>query len=261
MERKQYEMGASVGAFEGRQGYANDLLGFIILFAIIGLVGIVLGVMQDYARDKIVAIGGGMLFLGLAAWQLSLFFGRRKMGIELFQEGFVFRNEKGQELPCRWDEISEVYERVVYRNAARRIGAMWGYTIHKNNGETIKFFNSIEDIYQFGSILKGKVADSLLPFMEEMYHSGKAVSFGSKLGFSRQGVISGQKTLPWNQIDALVFPNDSFEVYQKNNKKLWAYVPHSYIANYSIFKGFLEQTIESMPESERPNIGRKNRSV
>ncbi len=261
MEENEFDMGASVGAFENRQGYANDLLGFIVLFAVVGLVGIVLGVMQDHARDKIVAIGGGILFLGFAAWQLYLFLGRRKMGIELFQEGFVFTNEKGQELPCRWDEISEVYEKVVYKNAARRIGARWGYTIHKSNGEKIKFFNSIEDIYGFGSILKGKVAANLLPLMEEMYHSGKSVSFGSKLGFNRQGIISDQKTLAWNQIDALVFPHDSLEVYQKSSKRLWTYVPHSYIANYSIFKGFLEKIVESMPESERPNIGRKNRHV
>jgi len=261
MERKELDMGASVGAFENRQGYANDLLGFIILFAVVGLVGIVAGLMQNYARDKIMGIGGGVLVWGLVAWQLYLFFGRRKLGIELFQEGFVFRNEKGQELPYRWDEISEVYERVVYRNAARRIGAMWGYTIHKNNGEKIKFFNSIEDIYGFGSILKGKVTANLLPLMEETYHSGKAVSFGSKLGFSRQGVVAGQKTLPWNQVDAIVFPNDSLEVYQKGTKRLWAYIPHGEIANFSILKGFLEKAIEAMPENERPNIRRKNRNV
>ena len=116
-------------------------------------------------------------------------------------------------------------------------------------------------IYSFGSILKSKIASNLLPLVEETYLSGKPVSFGSKLGFSRQGIIFGQKTLSWNQVGALVFPNDSFEVYQKDTKRLWAYVPHSDIANFSIFKGFLEKTIEAMPESERPNIRRKNRNA
>jgi hypothetical protein len=249
-----YQLGSLKTSFGPNQTNARIFLYSIPVFVIVGIVLLLAGFDKDYLRDSLAFIGGGLFMFLVAA---GMYFGYRaqlKMGVEAYDEGFVFTNWRNKRYVCRWDNVTEVYELITYREGGRMGPISWTYWIYQTNAPRIKLSNAIQNIQGLGLIIQSEVKQRLLPQLAETYQAGGTVNFGPKLSLSQQGIISGKKTLPWDEVANIEFSKKlkSVRVYQKGKRRPWLAIIHSKVANYAILQAFVNEVIGPKSQGEQP---------
>ncbi len=253
--QQHIELGDLETLYENNRGHARDLLGFVGLFLITGLVVVGLGVTQDYARDQLLIVVGGLLLLTAG---LGFYFAyRRRLNVSAaaYEKGFLFTDQRNQRIAWRWDEITEVYETITYQSSRMRIPRWWTYTIHKAGGDSLKLDQAIKNNRGLALRIQNEISQRLLPQMIQRYQTGETLTFGPLLGFNRQGIVSKDNLLPWEHIDKIKFTQlGNVQITQKGQNRPWSIVLHAKIANYPILKTLLPQVIASNPATMRPTL-------
>ena len=250
------QMGKFQTRYENNPAYARDLVGFIILFVLAGLAGVIAGLMQDRLYDKLAIMGIGLLSLAVGGRIYVAFRGRLKASVEVYEDGFVFTDRRGRRMPYRWDDVSEVYEMITYRDSSRRRHPRWWtYTVYRSDGQRAKLDNAIKDARSLGATVQQQVGKRLLPRAFEAYKQGESVSFGPKIGLRQKGLVLGEDILPWEDVERIRFTSlKSVEIHRKDKRGAWKTVFHPKIANYPTFKALLRQAIEFNPPSAQPDV-------
>ena len=252
---KNNELGALKSDYKNNPAYARDLLGFIILFVLAGVIVLVIGFMQNNVRDQLPIMGGGLLLLAIGVKLYFDFRGRLRVSAAVYDDGFVFTDRRNRPILCRWDDVTEVYETVIYRG--RRLGhpRWWRYTVHRNGGRPIKLDDAITGVRKLGLVIQKEVDKRLLPQAVEIYKTGETVMFGPQIGLNRQGLVFGQKLLPWKQVTEIKFSKlGSLQINQRDQRRAWKIIPHPKIANYPTLKAMLHQVGELDPSATLPVI-------
>ncbi len=250
------QMGKLQARYENNRAHAMDLLGFIILFGLVGLAGLVAGFMQDRVADKLLIMGVGLLPLAVGGWIYAAFRGRLRASAEVYEDGFVFTDRRGQRVPFRWDDVSEVYEKITYRDTQRmRHPRWWTYTVHRADGQQARLDNAIAKVRNLGATVHEKVGKRLLPQALESYKAGETAAFGPQIGLRRKGLVFGDEIVPWEQVSKIRFTRmNSVEIHLKDKRRVWKTIFHPKIANYPTFKALLHQAVELNPPSGQPAI-------
>lgn len=249
------ELGALTAGYENNPAYARNLLGFIILPAVAGVIVLVMGFMQDNVRDQLPIIAGGLVLLALGARLYFDYRGRLRVSAAVYEDGFIFTDRRNRSITCRWDDITEVYETIIYRDQRMRHPRWWRYTVHRSAGEPIKLDNALQHPQKLGLTIQKEVKQRRLPQAVEIYKSGETVKFGPQIGLNRQGFVSGQKLLPWAEVADISFSRlGTLEIKQQGQRGVWKVIPHPKIANYPTLKALLHQIGELDPSIPPPVI-------
>jgi hypothetical protein len=249
-----YQLGSLKTSFGPNQTNAKIFLFSMPVFVIVGIVLLLAGFDKDYLRDSLAFIGGGLFMFLVAA---GMYFGYRaqlKMGVEVYDEGFIFADWRNRCHLCRWDNVTEVYELITYRESGTMGPISWTYWIYQTDGPRIKLSNGIQNIQGLGLIIQSEVKKRLLPRLIETYQSGDTMNFGPKLSLSQQGVISGKKTLAWDEVAKIDFSKKlkMVRVYQKGERRPWLTLIHSRVANYAVLQALVNEVIGPKPQGEQP---------
>ena len=249
------QMGKLQASYENNRAYAMDLLGFIILFGLAGLAALVAGFMQKRVPDKLLIMGIGLIPLAVGGRIYVAFRGRLRASAEVYDDGFVFTDGRNRRIPCRWDDVAEVYEKIVYQGTGRiRHPKWWTYTICMADGQRVVLNNAIDKVRNLGATVHDEVGKRLLPQALETYQQGETVTFGPRIGLRRKGLVFGQDIAPWEDVSKIKFSRmKSVEIY-KDKRRAWKTIFHAKIANYPTFKALLHQAVESNPPSAQPAI-------
>jgi len=249
------QMGKLRASYGNNRAHAMDLLGFIILFGLAGLAALVISFMQRRVPDKLLIVGIGLIPLAVGGRIFVAFRGRLRASAEVYDDGFVFTDGRNRRIPCRWDEVTEVYEKIVYQDTRRmRHPKWWTYTVCLADGRRIKLDNAIEKVRNLGATVHEEVGKRLLPQALASYKAGETVTFGPKIALRRKGLVFGQDIVMWEDVSKIKFSRmKSVEIY-KDKRGAWKTIFHAKIANYPTFKALLHQAVESNPPSAQPAI-------
>jgi len=249
---ENYQLGNPKASYGPNRESTILLLIAISACAVGGLVLLVVGLGQDYIRDKAILSGGGLLMLLIGLGLHTVYRGLLRTGVEVYDAGFVLTDRRNQRHVCRWDDVTEVYETLIQRDPARHgMGTAGGeYTVHRAEGQPIKFGVSVQNSKNLGLIIQARVKERLLPQATETYKAGGTVAFGPQLSLSRQGITSGQETLPWNQV-AEIRLRMGARIKQKGKRRPWKSIGHSRIANYPVLRD-LVRMIHLKPHDGQP---------
>lgn len=233
---------------------AKVLLFAAFAFALIGLFLLLLGLGRSYMSDKLTFSGIGAFTILLGAGSFLAYRGQLKMAAVVYADGFVFANWRGQHSVFLWDDVTEVYESANYFNSRNR-PASWTYVVYQGNGRHVKLNSAIQDVARLGHTVQAEARERMLPRAIRAYRAGETVAFGPKIGFNRHGLVSGQKTLDWDQVTEIQF-SESGDVWigQKEQRGAWLVVIHALVANYTLFKMMIRRIVELRPPDVRPVI-------
>ncbi len=249
---ENYQLGNPKASYGPNRENTIFLLIGISLCAVGGLVLPVVGFGQSYIRDRVILPAGGLLLLLIGVRLYFVYQSQRRIGVEVYADGFVLTDRRNQRHLCRWDDVTEVYEMLILRDPARpgRGAAGGKYTVHRAEGQPIKFGVSIQGSRNLGLTIQAQVKERLLPQVIETYQAGGIVAFGPQLSLSRQGITSGQETLPWNQVAEIRLKMGA-RIRQRGKKRPWKSIGHSQIANYPVLRA-LVRTIHLKPQDGQP---------
>jgi hypothetical protein len=173
----------------------------------------------------------------------------------VYGDGFVFTDQRNRRIPCRWDDVTEVYETVIHCGHRKRYPQWRRYMVHRSGGQPIKLDNTIMRTKNLGVAIQNEVNKRLLPRAIEIYKAGETVMFGPQIGLNRQGIVSGQKLLPWEQVAEIRFSHlGSLQINQRDRRRAWKSILHAKIANYPTLKAMVRQAVELNPSSTPPVI-------
>jgi len=245
-----HQLGSLKASYEANRENTTILRYSIPLSVLVGLALLVFGFRQDYVRDRLALVGGGLLLFLVAVGLYLAYRGQLRIGVEVYDDGFVFTNRRNQRCVCRWDDVTEVYESIIYRDPGRRTGIIGRKcTVYQTDGQRIKLGVAIQNSDKLGVTIQAEVRKRLLPRAIETYKAGGTVAFGPELALSQQGLTSGQKMLPWNEV-AEIRLRPGIRISQKGKRGPWKSIMHSRIANYSVLRKLVE-TINLKPLGEQ----------
>ena len=248
---EDYQLGSLKASYEANRENTTILRYSIPLSVLVGLALFVFGFRQDYVRDRFVLVGGGLLLFLVAAGLYFAYRSQLRMKVEVYDDGFVFTNRRNQRHVCRWDDVTEVYESIIYRDPGRRTGIIGRKcTVYQTGGQRIKLGVAIQNSNNLGLTIQAEVRKRLLPRAIETYKTGATVAFGPELALSQQGLISGQEMLPWDEV-AEIRLRMGVRISQKGKRRPWKSVMHSKVANYSVLRKLVE-AINPKPQGEQP---------
>lgn len=249
------DLGTLKADYENNPAHAGDLLGFIILFIPAGVIVLVMGLMQDRARNSLPIIGGGLLLLALGVKLYFDFRGRLTVSAAVYEDGFAFTDRRNRRILCRWNDVTEVYETVIYRSRRLTHPRWWQYTVHRNGGEPIRLDNAIMGIKNLGAAIQNEVDKRLLPQAIEAYKTGQTMMFGPRIGLNRQGIVFSGKLLTWEQVVEIKFGQlGSLQIKLKDQRGTWKIIPHPKIANFPTLRAMIHRAVELNQPATSPII-------
>ncbi len=252
---KTNELGTLKTTYENNPAYARNLLGFIILLVLAGVIVLAMGFMQNNARDRLPLMAGSLLPLALGVKVYFDFRGRLRVSAAVYDDGFVFTDHHGQRITCRWDDVTDVYETIIYRDQRQRHPRWWRYTVHRREGEPIKIDDALQRPKAVGSTIQDEVKKRWLPRATEIYKSGETVTFGPHLGLNLQGIVAGQKVLPWEDVADIRFSRQgTLQIAQKGRRGAWKVIPHPKLANPPTLKAMIHQIVQANLAAAPPGI-------
>ena len=157
---------------------------------------------ESFRRDTIFvqsAICILTALLALASYAYASY--HRSLNFTLYEDGFV-HSDWNSEHAWRWEEVSEIYEIIRHRNDRPSIPINWSYELYNVDGERLNI-GGLVDMRGLGEVLQREVTAKLRPRAEELYLSGGSIRFGRKLSISREGLISADKQLGWDEVGAI----------------------------------------------------------
>jgi hypothetical protein len=233
-----HQLGSLKASYEANRENTTILCYSIPLSVLVGLALFVFGFRQDYVRDRFALVGGGLLLFLVAVGLYLAYRGQLRMGVEVYDDGFVFTNRRNQRRVCRWDDVTEVYESIIYRDPGRRMGIIGRKcTVYQADGQRIKLGVAIQNSDNLGATIQAEVSKRLLPRVIETYEAGGTVAFGPELALSQQGLISGHEMLPWDAVADIKFDRwQGVRISQQEKRRPWKSIMHSRIANYFVKK-------------------------
>jgi hypothetical protein len=215
-----------------------------------GLVLLAFGLTRSYARDAVILSGVGLLALLLGGVLFLLYRHIGQASVEVFDEGFVYTDRLKRRHVARWDDVTEVYEMLVYRYPQRRTGVIGAkYTVHLADERRLKLGMSIQDIRSFGATLKTEVHRRLLPQAIDVYKAGRFVSFGPKLSLHREGVTCDGEKVPWREVGRIDL-REGAKIHRVGQRRIWREVPSWDLANKSVLRDLLN-AIDRKPEGRK----------
>ena len=116
---ENYQLGNPKASYGPNRENTIFLLIGISLCAVGGLVLPVVGFGQSYIRDRVILPAGGLLLLLIGVRLYFVYQSQRRIGVEVYADGFVLTDRRNQRHLCRWDDVTEVYEMLILRDPAR----------------------------------------------------------------------------------------------------------------------------------------------
>jgi hypothetical protein len=227
------------------------LLIFVAACAVGGLVLLVIGLTRNYIREVVFLSGGGLLALLVGGGLFFIYQRERRVGVEVFDEGFVYTDRRRRRHVARWDDVTEVYEMLVYQDPGRASGVSSAkYTLHLADGRKVKLGVSIQDVLSLGRTIKAEVGRRMLPRAMEAYRARQTVSFGPKLSLSREGVTCRGEKLPWSQVSGIKL-RKGVQISQVGRRRPWKSVATFDLANGFALRGLLAR-IHLKPVGRQP---------
>jgi Family of unknown function (DUF6585) len=186
-----------------------------------GFAGFLNGRPPQNAADWVVLVGTVVGMVAAAAWggwHLRKLHRNRHMRVLVFDDGFVsFRSE--EVFVCRWDEIAWVADEVVPQNHAFIIyGA-----VAKRSGEEWRVRNDVDrvNVRRLLTIINNESKKRLVPRLLADLEAGQTLDFGA-LKLSPQGVVHGERVLPWAELKSIGTDDFWVTVKQRGAWKSWA---------------------------------------
>jgi hypothetical protein len=114
---------------------------------------------------------------------------------------------------------------------------------------------AVENIRSLGALILKESGQRLLVRMMDAYKTGSAAVFDGELGLSHQGILSGQRLLPWEQVEKIHFSDrGDLSIHQKAQHLPWKMMIHSRIPNFPVFRTMLHHVAEDLLPGSRPVI-------
>lgn len=245
-EAAQY--GAPVGEYRGSRARIFLII-FCVALLLIGVFFLVIGPATASASSDssgtVADIIVGVLFIAGALYCAWTIFSWRGARAQLFERGFVI-SRAGKTTAARWEDISTITSKVV---VSRYYGIpIWTshlYTLTLANGETLRVNNAFGQVGKLGEALQRISANVLLPRAIASYQSGAALPFG-RFTVSQAGISNGKETLPWNDLNQLVFQSGNVIITRKGKMLRWAMAPVSKTPNaytLNLLVGYIQRGI------------------
>lgn len=245
-------LGNLIKTFGPNRANAKVLLYVTPVFAFVGLIFFFSGFGRSRPAEAIAFIFGGLVFLLIAA---GVFWGYRRQltaKADVYEQGFLWKHWKGSQQVVRWEDITTVYEFIGYDRHQNR-ATQWVYTICLKNGQQVKVNMAVENIRVLGMMILSESGKRLLIHLMDAYKTGKAAMFDADLGLSRQGIISGGRTLPWEQAEKIhISDRGDLSVHQKERHLPWKLMIHSKIPDFPVFRTMLHHIVAELLPGARP---------
>jgi hypothetical protein len=244
-----------LGSSRGRYGSSRENAIFLLIFvaacALGGLILLAIGLTRNYIREVVFLSGGGLLALLVGGVLLFVYQRERRVGVEVFDEGLVYTDRRKRRHAARWDDVTEVYEMLVYQDPGRASGVSSAkYTLHLADGRKLKLGTSLQDILSLGRTIKAEVGRRLLPRAIEAYRVRQTVSFGPKLSLSQEGVTCRGEKLPWSQVSGIKL-RKGVQINQVGRRRPWKSVATFDLANRFVLRELLGR-IHLQPVTGQP---------
>ena len=247
-------LGNLIKTFGPNRANAKVLLYVIPVFAVVGLIFFFSGFGRSRPGDAAAFIFGGIVFLLIAA---GAFWGYRRQltaKADVYEQGFLWKHWRGGQQIVRWEDINAVFEFIGYDRYQYR-ATQWLYTVCLKNGEQVKINMAVENIRSLGALILKESGQRMQLRMMDVYKTGGTAMLDGDLGFSHQGIISGQRTLPWEQVEKIhISDRGDLTVHQKGQHIPWKIMIHSKIPNFPVFRTMLHHIVEDLLPGARPVI-------
>lgn len=245
-------LGNLIKTFGPNRANAKVLLYVIPVFVLVGLIFFFSGFSRSRPADAAGFITGGIIFLLIAA---GVFWGYRRQlsaRADVYEHGFFWKHWMGNQQIVLWEEITAIYEFIGYsRNM--HYPTQWAYTVCRKNAPPLKVNMAVENIHSLGVMIMAEFGKRVLPSLLDAYQAGSAAMIDGELGFSRQGIIAGGNTLPWEQVEKIHISNQGdLWIHKKGQRMAWKIMIHSRIASFPAFLVLLHHAVDNLLPGARP---------
>jgi hypothetical protein len=195
----------------------------------------------------IVIIAGALPFLGLALWELHfhpelslpsvgliilvlvgmLAVGRRAGGqwkdvAVVYFAGLAYFNGKTI-LVFKWDEIAAITVDITGTSHGKfMVATVHNYTITHQNGKQLTVNKMILRSGELCDQVRGKTFPHIMARSRQAFLYGKLVRFGAFAMGKEQGILAGEKSLPWRDVGQVSLERRQVVVKPKRGRKLKA---------------------------------------
>jgi hypothetical protein len=211
--------------------------------------------------------GLGKVFFGLGSKTRKALADGVKIGVLVFRWGIRVTNDEG-EASIRWEEIAELRKEITQHNIHSTYQMHYTYRLQLASGQSKVFGGMLGErldrpsratrltvtpgvttpvtIEQIGRLLDAGMTRVRLPGALQRFNAGQTVSFGP-LMVSQNGIVKGDKMLPWSEIAEVRTHRGSVDVYKAGKRLPWASTAVSKIPNYSVFDALLRAVLAPRP--------------
>jgi hypothetical protein len=249
------ELGTFKSTYANNPAHAMNLLGFVVLCLLAAAALLVMWRVQRSFPDRLILASGSVLMVIAAAGLLLVIVGRLNISAAVYEHGFILTNQWRQQAPCRWEDVTEVYETVIYRDHEKRYPQYWRYTVLRKDGRPIRLDNAINHNRKLGMLIQKQVHRRLLPQLTRAYEAGETVAFGHRIALNQRGIVCAGELLPWDRVTEITYSRQrdlhlSIRAGHRPSRR----VPHKDIANYDTLKAMVRKALDLRSSSTRPII-------
>lgn len=157
-------------------------------------------------------------------------------------DGFVFL-KGSQAIPCRWDQVAVVWQRIVRYYRSGYSVTSFKYTVQRDDGVKIV----ITQIFRYGSELGARVqresAHRLAPKALAAVQAGQTLAFG-RFSLSRQGLGTPKGVIPWKEAPQVSAKSGLLMIQRRGQRRAKSYGRVSNIPNLNVFLNVAETLVQ-----------------
>lgn len=188
--------------------------------------------------------GIGVFVVFYGATRLVVYRREKSLVIGLYQNGLIYRSYKGG-TAVLWDDIQSVTAGVLANMAAHE--THYTILIQTRSGREISIRTSNRILTEIGIInnaIQRQVTNRLLPRSMEAFKTGRTLAFGSLL-VNRAGIRSGDKRIPWAEVEVVELKNGVVHIRQRNQGRNWSSMVAGSLPNALVFLGIVDQVLHA----------------
>jgi hypothetical protein len=214
------QFGAPLGEYRG--GFARIMygIGALIMFVLAAVI-IAAGATSSDIGGTIALILVGVLFVAAGVYLVYRVLAALGTRIQLFEGGFSV-TQRGKTTTGAWNDVSQITQQIIRQTYyGIPIWTSFTYKLQLNNGEKLRFTETIGKVREMGETMQRQITQALTPRALQALQSGASLPFG-KLSVNPMGISNGNETLPWNQISNVQAVSGAIVISKAGKKLRWA---------------------------------------
>lgn len=161
-----------------------------------------------------------------------------KARVLVYPEGLIYFR-RGKAVALFFDQVQTLWRKHSEGHWSRLFQSSLSFVAESADEDRVEFSDYLPRIEDLGRILERDTLPHLLPPALAVYNTGGRVGFGP-IELSREGLTTGKKTLPWDQVQEIKFENNQLTITQRDKWRKWFTVAQGEVPNLHVLRAVID---------------------